>query len=308
MTAESIASATIFKEIPEFYVIVTQDNAAQSLMIEELNQGFADLLGIAPEAMAGNDVRQFLAPISLEALQEIDFSEDGADFSELMSKQREMRWIMADGKVTAFPVVMTRLHATSSHARFKLSVPDERSARAKAHLDDFLKAQFESRFVADASTGLANRDTCLAFFESLQHFVQAHHLSVAFATIRIDRYEKSLSLYGKEGCHQLLRHVAQGCTRALAPEDVVAQLSDQQLALFMFNVSRESARVILNRLRWLIRSHRIAFGGKPDFSVTVSFAFNMLSEDVPSSVVDQCESTLTELPEDERNRLIELAA
>lgn len=308
MQPDAIIPANLFSEIPEFYMIVTQDNDRKIITIDEVNSGFADLLSRKTEDLVAGNLRDILAASSAEVLDDIEFASDAPDFFDVFSKQRLVKWQLSGGEETSFPLHIMRIEAMSSHVRFKISVPDERSARAKEQLSSFLKANFESRFVADRATGLANRETCIGFFDSLIHFVHAHDISVAFATIRIDRFPKSVSLYGEQACNQLIGHVARGCRRALAPEDVVARLNDEQLALFMFNVSRESARVILNRLRWLIRSHRIVFGGKSEFSVTVSFAFNMLGDDVPTSVMEDCEKALKDLPQDDRNRLIELAA
>jgi hypothetical protein len=63
---------------------------------------------------------------------------------------------------------------------------------------------------------------------------------------------------------------------------------------------------VLNRLRWIIRSHRLDFGGKPDFSVTVSVAFSMLSHQDMESSLEDSEDILLALDQDERNQLIEL--
>lgn len=286
---------------------IAQDNANKTLLIDEVNDGFSDLLATKPDHLIGTDLRNWLAASTMADIEDMDFDGEGLDLFDIFSKLRTIKWKLETGSEVSFPLKISRIDAHTGDVRFKISVPNERTARAKAQLNDFLQSHFEGHIVEDPETGLANRQSCLSFFDSLVHFVHAHDISVAFATIRIDRYEKSLALYGEKGCLELMKHVARGCQRALAPEDVVARLNDQQLALFIFNVSRESARVILNRLRWLIRSHRIVFGGKSDFSVTVSFAFNMLGDEVPVSVTEQCETALIELPEDERNRLIELA-
>lgn len=308
MQPETATAPILFSDIPDFYMHVAQDNEGKRLIIDEVNDGFSDLLATKPDHLIGSDLRDWFAKATLNELEDLDFSADSADLFDIVSKLRTIKWKLETGSEVSFPLKISRIDAHTSHARFKLSVPNERTARAKAQLSDFLQSHFEGHVVEDPETGLANRQSCLSFFDSLVHFVHAHDISVAFATLRIDRFDKSIALYGEKACIELVKHAARGCQRALAPEDVVARLNDRQLALFMFNVSRESARVILNRLRWLIRSHRIVFGGKSDFSVTVSFAFNMLGDETPVSVTDQCETVLAELPEDDRNRLIELAA
>ncbi len=304
---ETINAPVSFSEIPDFYMHVGQDNEKKTLIIDDVNDGFCDLLASRPDHVIGTDLRDWFAKATIDELEELEFTSDTPDLFEILSKLRAVKWKLETGSEVSFPLKISRIDASSSAARFKLSVPNERNARAKAQLSEFLQNYFAGQVVLDEATGLANRQSCLGFYDSLVHFVHAHEIPVAFATIRLDRFDKSISLYGEKACLELIKHVARGCQRALAPEDVVARLNDQQLALFMFNVSRESARVILNRLRWLIRSHRIVFGGKSDFSVTVSFAFNMLGDE-ETNITEQCEAALTELPEDERNRLIELVA
>jgi diguanylate cyclase (GGDEF)-like protein len=313
MSKPELAGVVEFSNIPEFYLIVTQSNQTRECIVEAVNDGFADLLGARPDDIIGTNITQWLGKKANEAIEEmLEFESQGTDLYDVLSKQRQIKWQTADtesGTEIAFALDINRMDARSADLRFKLSVPDQRNIREKEQMKTFLRSYFEGRMVLDAETGLPDRATCLSFFDSLTHFVHAHDIQVAFATMRIDRFDKSIAHYGYEPCLRLIQHVAQGCRRALASEDVVVRINDQQLALFMFNVSRESARVILNRLRWLIRSHRIPFGGKSDFAVTVSFAFNMLGGDMPDEALPtQCEEALKALPEDERNQLLELTS
>lgn len=308
MASPIVAKPMQFLDIPEFYLIVTQNNAQKICVIEEVSNSFAELLGKKTDNLIGEDLQLLLAGAGKAFLEEqLEYEDDGVDLYDIISKLRQLKWKGESGEELALPIQVERI-AAESLPRFRLLVPNERAARAKTQLHEFLKSHLEGQAVIDDETGLINRESCLSFFQSISHFSKAQNIPVAFATMRMDRHDKSVARYGYKNSLTLIKHMAQGAKRALAGEDVVARLSDKQLALFMFDVSRESARVILNRLRWLIRSHRIDFGGKRDFSVTVSFAFDMLGNDMPYNVAEMCEQALLDLPDDERNRLIEFGA
>lgn len=296
-----------FPEMPEFYMIVAQNNAEKCCVVEDASEAFVDLLGLQKQGVSGKDLLSLLAPESRELITDkLEYDPTGDDLFDSLHRARNLKWVDASGKNLSLPIQLERIMAGANAARFRLMVPDARDQRAKDQLQHFLKAHLEGQAVEDVETGLPNRESCLRFYDSIKNFAHSQGLSVAFATMRMDRHDKSVNRYGYEKSMELMRHMAHGAKRALAAEDVMCRLNERQIALFMFNVSRESVRVMLSRLRWLIRSHRIDFGGKPDFSVTVSFAFDMLGEDGAYDVLESCESALENLHEDERNQLFEL--
>ncbi|MEJ0010127.1 MAG: DEAD/DEAH box helicase [Alphaproteobacteria bacterium] len=83
-----------------------------------------------------------------------------------------------------------------------------------------------------------------------------------------------------------MQHVANCCRSTFRAEDLISALSDRALGLLLFDISRESARMVLNRLRWNVRNHVLSFGGKSDFSVTISIAFGMLGEKDRAAVIE----------------------
>ena len=127
-----------------------------------------------------------------------------------------------------------------------------------------------------------------------------------FAVLRIDRHKKSIAQYGPQAATQLLMHMHQICRSSFRSEDLIFALSDSTLGVVLFNITRESARVVLNRLRWKIRNYRIEFAGKANFSVSTCIGFDLLDfEDIPG-VMSRCETAMAELDANERNALLEL--
>lgn len=164
----------------------------------------------------------------------------------------------------------------------------------------------EGRQQIDEATGLPDRSTADTYLGLLKNYTASNGMQAAFAVIRIDRYEKSLARYGKQGCIEQLQHVANCCRSTFRAEDVVCMLSGSTLGLVLLDISRESVRVVLNRLRWNVRNHRIVFGGKSDFSITISLSFDMLTEHTGDTLLDRCEEAVGKLDADTRNYLIEL--
>jgi len=247
-----------------------------------------------------------LAPKTLEVLNDmLEFEPDAPDLLDIIDKQRDVRFRLPNDEIT-LPVKLTRIFSRDANGWFQLEISSlAEEARGVQKFTDLLKLNLESRQVISPQTGLPDRNTCLGFFEAVHSLLQSNEGTAAFVGLRMDRYEKSMARYGFDGCNQLMQHLANSCKRVLNNDDVMCQLNDKMLAVFLMNTSRESARVMLNRLRWLIRSHHIDFSGKPEFSITASVAFDMINERDGDGALTRCEEALEALDQDSRNNLLE---
>lgn len=287
-------------------LILTQEDARKQWYIRELNEQAAETLGYTVDELKNMPLDTVLGRRTADALRDmVEFVPDAPDLQDVSAKLREFRLKHRMGNEFVLPVRLSRIHARDTNAWFQLVLPNERNQRAQQQMRDFLKLNLEGRLVIDEDTGLPNRTTAKTFHDLLSNYLSSNQSEAAFAVLRLDRHQKSLERYGKDGCVILLKHAANCCRSAFRADDVVCMLDDHKLGLFLLDLPRESSRIVLNRLRWLIRSHRIEFGGKADFSVTVSIAFDMLIND---TVLDVCEASVTKLDQDERNHLIELGA
>jgi diguanylate cyclase (GGDEF)-like protein len=185
-------------------------------------------------------------------------------------------------------------------------LPDERETRSQNQLREFLKTNLESRQQLDPVIGVPDRATTENYLSMLRNYLATHEMAASFAILRLDRHDRSVARYGAEACQILLKHVANCCRSTFRTEDMIGVLSDHTLGLVLFDISRESARLVLNRLRWNIRNHRLTFGGKDDFSITVSIAFDMINEAEDEDILLRCENGIERLDKDERNSLTEL--
>lgn len=291
-------------------VVVSQNNEDKELLIQHMNAEIEEILGYEEEKAVGRRLEVILSSRTANLLdEEIDYKQDSPDLGDVLSRQREIRLRHRSGKELPVSCKVTRLMSEGMNARFQLVVPNEKEKLGRQKIRDFIALNLEGRKQIDAVTGLSNRATALDFLPLLGNYLAEVDTTSVLVVLRLDRHEKSLHRYGAEACVQLLQHVANCCRSTFRADDLLFALSDHTLALVLFDISRESARMVLNRLRWNIRSHHLDFGGKPNFSVSVSLAFDALGGDLKAEeLLALCESATDALTVDARNELIELSA
>lgn len=288
-------------------LMVVQNNAERTLTITGANEVVSNLLGYAEGDLVDHPLNEVLGGRVVQYIkEELEFTDEGADFGDIFARQPTVRLKHRLGEELQLDCSVMRVMAHDRNARFQLVLPNEREKRAQQQLRDFLKTNLESRQEVDAATGLPNRTTTENYLKLLKNYLAANEMTASFAVIRLDRHERNFAHYGEKGCQVLLQHVANCCRSTFRSEDVVSVLADHVLGLILFDISRESVRMVLNRLRWNVRNHRLAFGSKDDFSVTISIAFDMINE-VDEDILSRCETEIERLGKDERNGLIELS-
>ncbi len=287
-------------------VLVSQDNTHRKLTIESLNASALVFLGYEEAELKGRKLEVLLGQQSALVLdEELEYDENAPDLADVLSRYRELRVRLRSGQEVSVPFRLNRLMAEHHQSQFQLILPNDRDVTARQKLRDFLKTNLEGHQQLDAITGLPDRATMQATIERIRNFSSENQAQVCVAVIRLDRWQKSIARYGHEQCQLLLKHIASQCRSTFRTEDVIAGLGDS-LGLILIDLSRESARVVLTRLRWNIGSHLMEFGGKSNFSNTISVAFAMLGDESGKEILRQCEAAITKLDHDTRNVLIEL--
>ena len=287
-------------------VLVSQDNTHRKLTIESLNASALEFLGYAEEELKGRRLEALLGQQSALIIdEELEYDENAPDLADVLSRYRELRLRHRDGKEVRVPFRLNRLMAEHHQSQFQLILPNDREVTARQKLRDFLKTNLEGYQQFDAITGLPDRATMQATIERIRNFSSENQAQVCVAVIRLDRWKKSVARYGRADANQLLKHIASQCRSTFRTEDVVAGLNDY-IGLILVDLSLESARVVLTRLRWNVGMHTIEFGGKPNFSNSISIAFAMLGEESGDTIVSKCEVAINELDDDMRNTLLEI--
>jgi diguanylate cyclase (GGDEF)-like protein len=291
------------------YLIVVQDNAARALTILGANEAAVARLGYPEEELKGRKLEVVLgARTALTIEEDLEYEDDAPDMADVLARHRELRLRSKKGDEITVPMTINRVMAEDKNPRFQIIIPNEREGRARAQWRDLLKQNFEGHTQIDEATGLPNRATAENYLRVAGHYLGEADTQAAFAVLRLDRYEKSLARYGQSGVIQQLQHVANICRATFRSEDVICTLGGPLMGLLLVDISRESAQMVFNRLRWNIRSHHIDFASKADFSVTVSIVFEMLTSDNSEQLLAENEKAIAALGADERNILLDHVA
>ena len=289
-------------------LVVLQNNELQTVTIHRMNTVIEALLGYENGQIISRDLDTILGARTAQLLKEdLEFDDEAPDLGEILLRQREIYLKHRQGHEVKVLCTVSRMMAEGTSASFQLVIPNQRDVLAKQKIRDFVALNFEGRKQLDEASGLPNHATAQEFLPFLKNYLAESEIEASFSVIRIDRHAKNLARYGKPGANHLLQHAANCCRAAFRAEDMIFALSDHTLGLLLFDISRESARIVLNRLRWAIRNHHIEFGGKSSFSVTTTIAFDMLTVDTGDALLARCEEAIATVDVDERNSLIELA-
>jgi len=290
----------------EAVLLVQQDNASRSLIINGINESLEALLGYGKDEVLNRRLETILGKREAELIAEdLEYEDNAPDFGDIFPRIRDVRLRRRMGDEIQVDCTVSRLMAQGEKACFQIVIPNEHDRMVATKLSDFIALNLEGRKELDPTTGLPNYKTAKEFLPLLKNFYAESQVNVVFAMIRMDRHDKSLARYGREACTQLLLHVNHICRSTFRADDLIFSLSDSTLGLVVFNISPESARVVFNRLRLKVRNHRFAFGGKADFSITTCIGFDLLDLNDVTGVFARCEATMNALDASERNMLVE---
>lgn len=288
------------------YLVVAQNNTKKTVKIKEINEAAAALLGRTTVELLGLELREVVGEKVAEALNEyLEYEDEAYDLDDILKRVREFKMKHHNGEELLLALQIIRDQARDENQWFRMIIKDERRQIKERSLLNILKENLTGVQSIDDVTGLPNMVACQRSIEVIQNYAKTHDLTSCLAILRIDRHEKNLERYGKNGVLELLKHVASCCKSKFREDDHVFHLNDYQVGLVLTEISHDSARIVLNRLRWFVGSHRIVFGGKSDFSVTISVAFMPILPEA-DDVLSRCLSMVHAFGADERNLLTEL--
>jgi GGDEF domain-containing protein len=288
-------------------LVVIQNNEEKTLTISMINEPLERLLGYAKDEILHRRLETILGTQEAETLaDDLEYNENASDFGDLFSRMREMKLRGRLGEEVRVNYQLSRMMVQGKNACFQIVIPDEQERVSRTKISEFIALNLDGHKELDAATGLPNHKTAEEFLPLLKNYYSDAKADIVFAVLRLDRHQKSIAKYGAEAATQLMMHTHQICRSTFRSEDMIFALSDSTLGVVLFNTTREAARVVLNRLRWKIRSHRIEFGGKSDFSVSACISFDQLDFEDISGVLARCEAAVAQLDLNERNALLEL--
>jgi PAS domain S-box-containing protein len=290
----------------EGLLLVSQNNAEKSLLISAMNETLETMLGYSAGEVIGRKLETLLGVEEAAMLaSDLEYDDAAPDFGDIFSRLRVVKLRRRTGDEIRIECKVSRLMSLNGDGRFQVVIPNAVQKTAVAIMQEFIALNLEGRQQLDPESGLPNRETAKEFLPLLKNYFADGQVTIVFAILQLDRFDKSVARYGQKPCVQLLLHAYQCCRITFRAEDMVFALSDRTLGVVLFDISRESARVVFNRLRWKIRNHRFEFGDKAEFSISTSIGFDVLDLADIEGVFARCENGMQALDANERNALLE---
>ncbi len=289
-------------------ITICQDNAASHIFISEVNKPAQEILGYKSSEIKGKPFSQ-LIPSRIAALMHeyVEFDADGNDVGSVLSKVQSFCLVDAKGGETALRLKVLRAESSADKAFFKLILQSGQSDRRNEAFRAILRENFKGHEVIDAATSLPDRYSLIKDIEFVLFYVHKGELNASFALLELDGAEDIAHRHGKETPGRILKHIATLARQNLRPDDIIGSIPPHRLGLILLDTASDSARMVLNRLRWLIAANPYPLeGGKP-LPLTVSIGFMALGGRInDKAALQDSEAYMNRLPASAGNILQEI--
>jgi len=260
-------------------ITVRQDNSRRAVEIRDLNPPAEEALGYALPAVSGLPLAALLPERIRTLLEEyIEFQEDGNDVGAVLSKVQSFCLLHRDGKELRYRLKVLRGEPENGCACFHLVLQSRAGERQGEAVRALLREHFRGHEVLEERTGLPDRPSVIKDISFVRHYVNKEMLHCCIAVVGLDQYAALKSHNGEDNAVGALLHVGSLARQNLRGDDVTGCIGESSLALILLGTSPESARMVLNRLRWLIAANPASIEGQ-SAPVTVSIAFARISGD-----------------------------
>lgn len=268
-------------------MVVAQDNAARSLMLESVDESMGKVqpvLGYAANELVGQNFRKFLAPEVDEQIEDyLEFDAEGRDFADVISKVRNFSLVGKSGKPVKLKMRVQRDVSMDRNARFLILMRGEDKI-SEGVLKEL--AELKERATPEEVTELRTSDTFLAAAKIVHNGVKHGNAIASLAIIAIDDFARIGQDKGEEAVNALLKEVALRCIQTFRDADVVAYAGEGQFGVLLLEADATGAQIPLQRLRATVAN-------QPTVSCTVSIAFRTLRpEETPEEAIAACEDKL----------------
>ncbi len=272
-------------------LIVCQDNTRKTIEIVAANEAMAHVSGYTSQHLAGQPLAAIL-PERIRAVvaEMVEYGNDTKDLLAVTSKIRDFAVKSRHGQEIPFRLRITYGEAIDGNPWFHLLfIDEERLGRVQA-FRRLLKENFKGHEVIDDYTGLPNRMSLEKDVELTVHAIRSKDFVASFAAMDINQYEELEATYGHDVCNKLYQHIGQACKLKLRAEDTVGSLSGQTLGVILADALQEPARMVLNRLRWVISVTPLPLP-KGELTAQVNIGFMQIDNAMePTDVLEKCES------------------
>lgn len=287
-------------------ITICQDNTAKNVIVTALSEPAKELSGLSPDKIVGESLAEILPDKIVEMVNDyLEYEDGGNDIEQVLSKIRNFSLRMPDGKNVPCKLKVVRTQADAHKSWFNLILQDDVAMRKAESVRAILRENFKGHEVLDPVTGLPDRGSMQRDLELVQYHADNKQLSACFALMGVDNYQALLTRHGRANCDKILTQVAMQCRRNLRGDDVVGLIGADRLGIILLDISNESARIVLNRLRWLVSSHAMEIEAGKSINATVSVSFASISSTEAEEVIRQCETSLEVLAGKQLNTLVE---
>lgn len=277
----------------EGLILVCQNNADQSFLVFGMNERAHEITGFEESYLKGRNLTEIVPKDIRNTIEEyVEFSEGAPDLASVLNKVRDFRLLNAEGDEIKVNLKIAQAEARDEHYWYRLILRDDSYEKEVESFKRLLSENFKGHEVLDADTGLPDRASILKDLEIAHFHAKDKGFSSCFAIFRLDKYEELRRAYGKAQTMQALKQIGGNLKRNLRGDDTIGRISENSLGLILVDITEESARVVLNRLRWLVASEPLRIPDVPARKVTVGVAFAMIGSQEPTPLLESCEDGL----------------
>ncbi len=290
-------------------ITICQDNSRQAIEIRELNQPAEDVLGFDSATVSGRPLIHFL-PNRIQTLlnEYVEYDDEGNDVGIVLSKVQSFCIVNNQGKEVAFRLKVLRSESLDKHAYFRLILQDRAGGRQNEAFRAALRDNFKGHEVLEPHTGLPDRGSLIKDLELVHYYVNKEALKACVAVVEIDHFQDVKGKHGEDAVYDLLKHVAGIARQNLRGDDTIGCIGPDRLGILIMDTNPESARMVLNRLRWLIAAAPLAPENREPIPATVSIAFGRVDQQSQDKdMIPKLEATLEEPASGAGNALLEVA-
>lgn len=256
-------------------ITICQDNTRKRIDVRGLNPAAETMLGLVSNKIEGHDLVDLLPQRIRGLLKEyVEFEDDGNDVGTVLGKVQSFCILDNAGKEVAVRLKVLRSESLDKNAYFKLILQGQvASAKKDEAFRAVLRENFRGHEVLETNTGLPDRHSLTRDIGLVLHYINKDMLSASFAAVRLDQADDIRAKHGPEIRYAVLKHIAAIARQNLRPDDVIGCLKETSVGIILMDTTPESARMVLNRLRWLIAAHAFELPNQELLPVTVSISF-----------------------------------
>ena len=283
----------------EGMLLVCQNNEAASITIQGMNGIMEQILGWREDELQGEELSRVLSPKHAEMVKDyVEFEEDAHDLLAVLAKVPELAFMKKNKSEVKVGFKLIRAEAQNRHHWFRLIANDPAVTEEVVAFKQSVVDNFKGHEVLDPESNLPNAATVEKDLEVAHYYTESKNLRACYAYLRVDDFQSLQKQYGRKTAVDALEHVSRVLKRNLRTEDTIGRVEDNALGVILMDLTIDSARVVLNRLRWNISSDGFPLpNGAPKKPLTVSVCLAKVGEDRDVNLNERAAKVLSETPE-----------